>query len=174
MESKTNIMKFKKKNFFYFFSNRLFDMKLKPVKSDVFKKDYFIVDSQQIPFSDFQLYDGYLADEPKDSLVSGTIIDGIFTGTVTSKKDGIYHIEPAKKYEKNSDAHSIVFHETDIDLNPKKKRSALNNDQENLNDGIGCGSSNRNVREALAEEQRKITEENKIKSVNKILRLFYD
>ena len=140
-------------------------MKIKPVKSDVLKNDYILVDSKKISTSDFHIYEGYLLDEPKDSLVRGTIIDGIFSGTITSKKDGIYHVEPANKYEKNSDSHSVVFHESDIDTKPRKKRSAIIDDHENLNGDIGCGSTNRNVREALAEEQKKITKTNERKPV---------
>lgn len=88
-----------------------------------------------------------MADEPNDSNVSGTIIDGIFTGTVKSKKDGVYYIEPGRKYNEN-DYDSIVFHENDIESKPRNKRSL--NDQD-----IGCGISNDKIREALLKEQRK-------------------
>lgn len=117
------------------------------MKQKVFEKDYIEIDLQKVPITDFQLYEGYLADEPSDSYVTGTIIGGIFTGTIKSKKDGIYYIEPGRKYNEN-EYDSIVFHEDDVEHKPKIKRSV--NKQE-----IGCGISNDKVREALLKEQRK-------------------
>ncbi|RNA27851.1 disintegrin and metallo ase domain-containing 10 isoform X1 [Brachionus plicatilis] len=126
---------------------KMFDLKLKPVKSKFFQKDFIEIGSQEVSIKDFQLYEGHLADEPQDSHVTGTIIDGIFTGTVKSKQDGVYYIEPAKKYNEK-EQNSIVYHEKDVLSKPRTRRSSEDAD-------VGCGISKDKIREALLKEQRR-------------------
>ena len=104
----------------------------------------------------FSLYEGVLVDEPATSRVSGTIIDGVFYGTIESDADGKYFIESARRYNQTLDAHSIMYHEDDINLDAEhhvKKRSL------NADDHLSCGSSKTNVKEWLRDEQKKLYEE---------------
>lgn len=120
---------------------------MRPVKSKYFQKDSVEIGSKEEPITSFQLYEGFLADEPEKSHVTGTIINGIFTGTINSQKDGIFYIEPGRKYFENV-YDSIVFHETDIESKPRNKRSTSDSN-------LGCGMSKDKVEEALLKEQRK-------------------
>jgi hypothetical protein len=60
-------------------------------------------------------YEGILNDELDSSYVFGSIHDGVFLGTIGSK-NGKYFIEPARRYSDNASFHSIIYHESDIDL----------------------------------------------------------
>ena len=71
--------------------------------------------SRLVDDDDFQLYEGRLADEPHTSSVFGTIIDGVFVGTINSPKHGKFYVESSKRYEvADEDAHAIVYHEDDV------------------------------------------------------------
>lgn len=102
-------------------------------------------------------YEGILLDEPFNSHVSGTIIDGIFYGTIESDRHGKYYVESARRYNHTLDAHSIIYHENDINLDAthgKTKRS-VNNDENYLK----CGASKKDVEGWLKEEQKKLYDE---------------
>lgn len=104
------------------------------------------------------LYEGILLDEPDTSQVSGTLIDGTFYGTIDSDINGKYFIEPAKKYNHTLQAaHSIIYHETDIDLEKineikKHKRSV----DETESEFLSCGASKKQIEKRMRDEQRKM------------------
>ncbi|CAF0878218.1 unnamed protein product [Brachionus calyciflorus] len=143
---------------------KIFDIKIEPIESPIFQNDHVEIGSDRLDISDFQMYEGFLVDEPTTSHVSGTIIDGSFIGTIKSKKDGTYHIEPAKRYEETSNSNSIIYHETDVISNPRQKRST-NENSDGFDENLGCGLKNLNVKEALAKEQKKISEANRNKVI---------
>ena len=60
------------------------------------------------------VYEGYLSDKPDSSIVKGMIIDDSFYGTIQSKTDGKFFLEPAKKYKQTNDG--IIYHENDLNL----------------------------------------------------------
>jgi hypothetical protein len=105
-------------------------------------------------------YEGYLLDEPNDSFASGSIIDGVFYGTITSKSHGKYFIESSKRYNHTLDAHTIMYHENDINLNQTKvnlvKRDVSKSEDENL---VGCGSSSRDIKSLMKIEQESLFKE---------------
>jgi hypothetical protein len=118
-------------------------------------------------------YDGIILNEPiGSSHVSGTIIDGIFYGTIYSEKLGKFYVESSKRYNRTMNAHSIIYHENDIDLNVnnklRKKRSSSNNNNNNNNNMnetnenesyLSCGSSKKEIHKILTNEQKKLYEE---------------
>ena len=117
------------------------------------------VNNQQDISEYLNFYDGFLLDEPNDSSASGSIIDGVFYGTINSKTHGKYFIESSKRYNHTLDAHSIMYHENDINLNKTRvnlvKREAKNDD-ENL---AGCGSSSRDIKSWMKNEQESLFKE---------------
>jgi hypothetical protein len=113
-------------------------------------------------------YDGSLEDEPNDSTVNGIIIDGIFYGTINSKKHGKFHIESAKRYNHTLNAHSIIYHANDINLNLAKSRLSKRaahleqheqhhqQDETTTEDDqahLSCGSAKSKVKEWMKREQ---------------------
>jgi len=102
-------------------------------------------------------------DEPVGSShVSGTIIDGIFYGTIYSDKLGKFHIESAKRYNRTmNDAHSIIYHENDIDLDGHHKLRAKRSNSNSSFDHsyLSCGSSKEQIKKTLQTEQTKLFEE---------------
>ncbi len=72
-------------------------------------------------------YEGRLVSEPNTSFVKGSIINGLFTGTIRSL-NGIYQVEAAARYNDSSTSHSIIYHESDIKT-----------------EGVGCGSHSSEV-----------------------------
>lgn len=100
-------------------------------------------------------------DEPNDSFVSGSIIDGIFYGTIKSPKHGKFFIESAKRYNHTLGAHSIIYHENDIDFNRtrhKIKRSVFDENKYHQHghehdDDMSCASSRKNVKDWMKKEQ---------------------
>jgi hypothetical protein len=140
-------------------------MELYPTEVTHFEHDFIEFEDEKIPVSDLKYYEGTLVDE-KDSYVKGAIIDGIFIGEVNSKKDGIYYIESAKRYENIKNAHSIIYHESDVNSNEEIKRAkrdmsknASDEEEEEEEEGVGCGSHKRSVRELLEKRQKDFTEE---------------
>jgi hypothetical protein len=87
---------------------------------------------KHIPTSNLKLYKGELADEPGKSSVRGTIIDGVFIGTIFSSKDGQYFIESSKKYDDlahNNQVHSIIYHENDVESHHLNNETFCENDK---------------------------------------------
>jgi hypothetical protein len=137
-------------------------MELYPAEVSHFEHDFIEFEDEKVPVSDLKYYEGTLVDE-KDSHVKGAIIDGIFIGEVNSKRDGVYYIESAKRHENVKEAHSIIYHESDINSNEEIKRarrdmSSYTSDEEE-EEGVGCGSHKRSVRELLEKRQKVFTEE---------------
>ena len=59
------------------------------------------------------------------------------------------------------DAHSIIYHESDINLNAdknRKKRSDMSGGHEN-DDHLSCGSAQEHIRNNLVNEQKKLFDE---------------
>ena len=136
-------------------------MELYPSEVSHFETDFIEVDDEKVPVSDLKAYEGKLIDEV-ESYVKGAMIDGIFIGEVSSQKDGVYYIESAKRYSNIDNAHSIIYHEDDINSSDeikRAKRDISGSKVEEEEDGIGCGSHKRSVRELLEEQQKRFTEE---------------
>ncbi len=147
-------------------------MNLAPAKHESIHTDHVELVDGKVPLSDFTIYKGYLTDEPAGSQVTGTIIDGIFIGTISSKKHGQFFIESAKRYpnDKSSDSeddhHAVIYHESDINTpqqvkEAKRKLGKITNEEtvtdDDLNGEIGCGYTHKKTREQLKREQEKIT-----------------
>ncbi len=122
----------------------------------------------KLSLSDFTIYEGILEDEPNTSKVSGTIIEGIFVGTIDCKT-GKYYIESSKRYG-NDDldaARAIIYHEDDINSDEEVKRAKRDlsksfkvDDQvsdDDLNGDIGCGATHKKARDLLKQEQDRAT-----------------
>ncbi len=151
---------------------------MKPADRHAFANEHIELNSENTKLDLKKLvnfYEGYLAEEPETSYASGSIIDGVFYGTINSKKDGKFFIEPSRRYNSTLDAHSIIYNENHINLNKTKlgmfkraidsrtRRSTkfnqkLDVDEEESFD-TGCGSTKRDVKEAMRREQRELYEE---------------
>jgi hypothetical protein len=91
-------------------------MKLEPVARSPFKLEFVEVnDDEKIPLSDFmdKFYEGQLLDDPK-SRVKGSIIDGVFYGTIETSANGRYYVESTRTYNKALRSQSIIYHEADV------------------------------------------------------------
>lgn len=72
----------------------------------------------------------YLLTDEANSVVFGSIIDGIFEGKIISPKKGNYYIEKSRKYthphghlKDNDNFHSVIYKENDVD-NPYHNSSS--------------------------------------------------
>ncbi len=140
----------------------------------------------KLSLSDFTIYEGILEDEPKTSKVSGTIIEGIFVGTIECKA-GKYYIESSKRYGNDDlkEARTVIYHEDDINSDEEIKRAkrdlskSLKVDDkvsdDDLNGDVGCGATHKKARDLLKQEQDKVTFEHlkKKKRVCVILMFFF-
>lgn len=133
--------------------------------------------NEQDIYKYINFYNGHLIDETESSYVSGSIIDGAFYGIINSKKYGKYFIEPSKKYNLTLGAHSIIYHEKDVNLNRTKlkqfKRSiefqkALLNSRNELENNLkedeervdtGCASSKDKIKDWMKREQEALYNE---------------
>lgn len=117
----------------FFAHDRDFHLRLKR-DLNTFSDNLVIVDSDNKPFNSTEvdtshIYAGYLVGEP-DSVVYGSVLDGVFEGKITSPKSGSYYVEKSTRYfpdhyenNGNETFHSIVYKETDID-NPHNDKYA--------------------------------------------------
>ena len=134
-------------------------MKLVPV---VGNKENLIVEvnDEKIQPGNFLMYEGVLVDEPFDSKISGTIIDGSFVGSIWSKRSGEYFVEPGVRFDQSLTSKSIFYHESDVEVESeqallkKKKSSELENNR------LSCGSKNEYV-ENLPEKKKQLNNERK-------------
>ena len=139
----------------------------------------------KLSLSDFTIYEGVLEDEPDTSKVSGTIIEGVFVGTIECKS-GKYYIESSKRYGNDdlSEARAVIYHEDDINSDDdiiRAKRDLSKsfkqvNDQvsdDDLNGNVGCGATHKRTRDLLKQEQHKATIENLKKKKRVCLLLYY-
>ncbi len=120
------------------------------VDKSIFKLE---LNNKTINLNDLKLnhnfYEGVLLDEPFDSNVNGLILDGLFYGTIKSKKLGQFFIQSSSKAAAtNGTSNLIIYHENDVNLN------ALNHD--NDTSSLHCGSSNSKINKWLTDEQKKI------------------
>ena len=70
------------------FKSRDFKLRLRPTSRTTFANQQVEINSvnNARDINEFlNFYEGYLLDEPNDSFVSRSIIDGVFYGTITSK-----------------------------------------------------------------------------------------
>ncbi|KAK7601729.1 hypothetical protein V9T40_009170 [Parthenolecanium corni] len=107
--------------------SRTFNLRLKR-DLNTFADNLVIVDSHGSPLSPSQadtahIYSGHLVGEP-ESLVFGSLLDGVFDGQIISPSMGTYYVEKASKYfppealksnNTNQGFHSIVYKESDVD-----------------------------------------------------------
>ena len=107
-------------------------------------------------------------DEPDSSHVSGSVIDGVFYGTIKSEKHGKFFIESSKRYNHTLDAHSIIYHENDIvlnktDIKERAKRGVNAKGDEKAadssSDGLGCGSTTDKIKNWMKQEQEALYKE---------------
>lgn len=133
---------------------RDFKLKLRPSKLTLFEVDTLELnnDTKSIDLNQ-HMYEGHLLDEPFDSEVSGIVLEGLFYGTITSKKQGRYFIESLRRYQENSTSpltnNLIIYHENDVNLN---------NGTSHDHSSVHCGSSNKHVNKWLSDEQKKYSE----------------
>ncbi|XP_063229984.1 disintegrin and metalloproteinase domain-containing protein 10 [Bacillus rossius redtenbacheri] len=72
-------------------------------------------DGSRVPVDTSHIYRGHVADEP-DSLVFGSISDGIFEGKILTQQ-GSFYVEKAHHYfpkRDNTSFHSVIYSENDI------------------------------------------------------------
>lgn len=93
--------------------NRYFILKLNRLSKEAFKENILEVDSYKI-LVDLDIYEGILSDD-NNSKVHGSIIDGLFYGTIHSSH-GNYIIE-AKRGKKGT----IIYDEKDVDTSKLNK-----------------------------------------------------
>ena len=91
-----------------------FHIKLSPSNS-INDESYVEIDKELFPVDHFTFYSGELINEP-NSRVTGSIIDGVFYGTVETE-NGTYQIESSKRYDGKFSSHSIIYHENDVKSN---------------------------------------------------------
>ena len=81
--------------------NKEFNLKLKPsTKSNFNNKHIEVISTSKklVKTPENSNYEGYLIEEPDSSIVTGSIINGLFIGTIESKKSGKYQIESAQQF----------------------------------------------------------------------------
>lgn len=125
-------------------------MRLSPIYRE--NHEFVEVDERKIPISNFLEYEGILLDEPNDSKVSGSIIDGSFVGTIRSKQSGLYHVEPAVRFDKSlGHSKSVVYHENDVETDPEVVRN-----KRDITDssGLTCAAAKESVIKRVREIQK--------------------
>ena len=101
-------------------------------------------------------YEGVLLDEPESSRVTGSISEGVFHGTIDSKKHGRFFIESAKRFNRSSKAHSIIYHEDDVSLDKSRIRKRSIKDHSLEDDQIGCGSGHDIIKKEMERIQKEL------------------
>lgn len=125
-----------------------FKLQLFPTQS-LFKHDYIEVDNKQYLTKKFIFYNGTLVDEP-NSYASGSIIDGVFYGTIITR-EGKYHVESSKRYNESIiKSHSIIYHENDAKLSHERLQKR---DFSTHKSHLGCAS------EEILDSMKKIQED---------------
>lgn len=149
---------------------KLFEIRLRPKADNYFDHDYIEVLSDDhvklIPTNQLALYEGEVTNAPKDSShVFGTIIDGVFSGTIDLKNEGKYFVETVARYlpEEQLESfggHSIIYHENDVNSHETVQKSkqqesadAKGSESVKLTSG-SCGLNKKHVRAQLLEIQR--------------------
>ena len=102
------------------FSFSEFRIKLKKIKKSQFDEEFIQIDEKNLKTADYldKLYEGFIVDEPFNSSVSGTFINGLFYGTIKSLKHGTYFVESSKPYaDSNSKPGVILYNEINVNSN---------------------------------------------------------
>jgi len=88
----------------------------------VFHPGYKVTGPLEKPILDVQhnLYEGYLIGEP-GSHVFGVIRDGVFDGTIQTRRHGTFYVERVQRYLApeamlNSSVHSVIYHDDQLNL----------------------------------------------------------
>jgi hypothetical protein len=118
------------------------------------------------------LYEGVLTDEANESHVSGSLLGGHFHGTIHSNKRGTFFVESAKKFNKSIDTATIIYNENEVNLSGRRRARRETTTTTTTPVSLGCGFANRNIREWMRNEQRKLYDE-RIKEVKESLLIFY-
>ena len=131
-----------------------------------------------------QFYDGFVADEPASSRATGAIIDGVFYGTLRTADGHKYFFESARKFNHTLGAHSIVYRESDLNLNKTRlgkfkraidaRRQKQQQQQHQVSTDetegeLGCASAKKEVREWMQKEQEKMFNERVKDQVNRLI-----
>jgi len=140
--------------------NRLFEMRLEPAVETHFKHEFVEIGDKKVPLSDFeqQFYQGYLLDDP-ESRITGSIIDGVFYGTIETGDGSKFFIESARKFNESHNAHSIIYNEKHVsyNLNETAKNRRIR-DAESGAEAVGCGAES--VHEWMQTLQKEAYEKN--------------
>lgn len=141
--------------------DRQFKLKLTPTSKHTYKNELVEIDSDtQVDVNNLvNFYEGVLTDEPDDSYVSGSVIDGVFYGTIYSKKDGKYYIESSRRYNHTLDSHSIIYNENHIDLNHTKVNMIKRSVKRESDEDTGCGSNRNPIKDWMKREQESLYKE---------------
>jgi len=84
----------------------------------IFHKEYYAEGprGESLTHLDHTHYHGVVKDEP-DSQVYGSIRDGVFDGTVHTRRDGTFYVERSHRYlpyTSNSSIHSVIYHDSHV------------------------------------------------------------
>ena len=78
---------------------------------------------------------------------------------------GKFFVESSKRYNSTMNAHSIIYHENDINLNANKNRKKRSEpsggpaDSNEDDDHLSCGSAKDHIRDKLVNEQKNLYDE---------------
>ena len=165
-----------------------FNLKLNPVRKSAFANDIVELNggAKYANLNDYlHFYEGVLLDEPESSFASGTLIDGIFYGTIKSAKHGKFYVESARRYNHTlaHTSHSIIYNEQNVQMNAnelnmhkdfslrEKERNKRHTNHSNLNNNqskptsqqsdaeTSCASSREDVRDWMRKQQEEMYKE---------------
>ncbi|XP_051765429.1 disintegrin and metalloproteinase domain-containing protein 10 [Ctenopharyngodon idella] len=96
---------------------RAFHLRLKPDVNG-FTEDFKVQSEDETQMVDLShIFSGVLEDDSESSC-QGSVVEGQFEGSITTA-NGTFYVEPTDRYStSNSDHHSIIYHEDDVDSTP--------------------------------------------------------
>ncbi|XP_016101906.1 disintegrin and metalloproteinase domain-containing protein 10-like, partial [Sinocyclocheilus grahami] len=99
---------------------REFHLRLKPDVNG-FTEDFKVQSEDETQMVDLShIYSGAVEDESEFSC-QGSVLEGQFEGSITTA-NGTFYVEPIDRYTtSNTDDHSIIYHEDDVDSAPLKQ-----------------------------------------------------
>uniref|UniRef100_A0A673I7J2 ADAM10 endopeptidase n=1 Tax=Sinocyclocheilus rhinocerous TaxID=307959 RepID=A0A673I7J2_9TELE len=99
---------------------REFHLRLKPDVNG-FTEDFKVQSEDETQMVDLShIYSGAVEDESESSC-QGSVLEGQFEGSITTA-NGTFYVEPIDRYTtSNTDDHSIIYHEDDVDSAPLKQ-----------------------------------------------------
>lgn len=165
-----------------------FNLKLNPVRKSAFANDIVELNGglKHANLNDYlNFYEGVLLDEPESSFASGTLIDGVFYGTIKSAKHGKFYIESTRRYNRTlaHTSHSIIYNEQNVQMDshkmnmykdlslrekernkrhltnfkPSNNQSTQTNEKED--EETSCASSREDVRDWMRKQQEEMYKE---------------